>query len=295
MSATVVPKADVRSYYGRPIVKEPVWKPEVPFYFFTGGLAGASAALAYGAQITGNEQLARRAWLNAMAGATASPVLLISDLGVPSRFFNMLRVFKVTSPMSVGSWILSAFGATTALATARSLGLVGRYAAAASPAAATLGLPMTTYTAVLVANSAIPAWSAVRHELPFVFAGSALASAGGAALLTTAPRHAAPARRAAIAGAVIEGAATQLMERRHPVLAEPYHEGTAGRLGNLAKACTVAGAAAVAFRGRERTGALAGGALLLAGGVLQRWMVFKAGFQSAQDPKYTVLSQTSSR
>jgi hypothetical protein len=284
--------APVRSYYGRPVIKEPVWKPEIPFYFFTGGLAGASAALAFGAQLTGNEPLARRAWLNALAGATASPLLLISDLGVPARFLNMLRVFKVTSPMSVGSWILSAFGGTTALATAHAFGLVNGFGAAAQPAAAVLGLPMTTYTAALVANSAVPVWSATRHELPFVFAGSSLATAGGAALMTTAPRHAAPARRIAIAGAVIEGAATQLMERRHELLAEPYSEGTAGRFGNLAKACTVAGAGLVAFAGRRRAGALAGGALLVAGGVLERWMVFKAGFQSAQDPKYTILSQT---
>ena len=95
------------SYYGRPVIKEPVWTPEIPVYFFTGGLAGASAGLGVLAELRGNEVLARRAWAVALAGVAVSPVLLISDLGVPTRFLNMLRMFKVTSPMSVGSWILA--------------------------------------------------------------------------------------------------------------------------------------------------------------------------------------------
>src|SRR5436309_903215 len=107
----MVPEAVPRSYYGRPIVKEPVWKPEIPWYFFAGGLTGASAALGYAAHLAGNRPLARRTWLVTMAAGTASPLLLISDLGRPERFLNMLRVFKLTSPMSVGSWVVSATGA----------------------------------------------------------------------------------------------------------------------------------------------------------------------------------------
>src|SRR5204862_3440317 len=102
------------SYYGRPILKEPVWTPEIPIYFFAGGMAGAAAAAAWLAEIRGNDDLARRAWLVALGGATASPALLISDLGRPARFLNMLRMFKVTSPMSVGSWILAGAGTTIA-------------------------------------------------------------------------------------------------------------------------------------------------------------------------------------
>ena len=98
------------SYYGKPIIKEPVWKPEIPAYFFVGGLAGASAALSAAARLAGNEELARRSLFVAAAGVTASPYLLIKDLGRPARFYNMMRVFKVTSPMSVGTWIVSASG-----------------------------------------------------------------------------------------------------------------------------------------------------------------------------------------
>src|SRR5919202_4139025 len=106
----MAPEEDVRSYYGRPVIKEPVWEWEIPWYFFAGGLAGASAGLSLVARLAGNERLARRALLAALGGATVSPVLLISDLGKPDRFYNMLRVFKPTSPMSMGTWILTSFG-----------------------------------------------------------------------------------------------------------------------------------------------------------------------------------------
>ena len=48
----------MESYYGRPILKEPVWQPEIPCYFFTGGLAGASSILHVAAKLAGNVTLA---------------------------------------------------------------------------------------------------------------------------------------------------------------------------------------------------------------------------------------------
>ncbi|MDQ6750590.1 MAG: polysulfide reductase NrfD, partial [Actinomycetota bacterium] len=182
----MVPRAEPQSYYGRPVIKEPVWTWEIPCYFFTGGLAGASATLGLAAGAAGNEQLARGAWLAAMAGIAASPPLLISDLGRPERFLHMLRMFKVTSPMSLGTWILSTSGPLTAVATAHAvLGRCARLAPLAKLGAGALGPALCTYTAVLVADTAVPAWHEARHELPFVFAGSAMASAGAAAALLT--------------------------------------------------------------------------------------------------------------
>ena len=90
-----------------PVIKEPTWTWEVPWYLFFGGMAGASAPLSLGASLRGNRALARSASLVALLGAGVSPLLLVADLGRPARFLNMLRVFKVTSPMSMGSWILS--------------------------------------------------------------------------------------------------------------------------------------------------------------------------------------------
>jgi hypothetical protein len=274
------------SYYGQPVIKEPVWTWQIPCYFFTGGLAGASAGMAYLAELRGDGALARRAWLAALAGVTASPALLTMDLGKPSRFVNMLRVFKVTSPMSVGSWILAASGLTTALATANAwTGMFPRAAAVSRPAAALLGLPLSTYTAALVANTSVPVWHEARKTLPFVFASGAAASAGAAALVVS-PRESGPARRLALAGAVGELAGTHLMEKRLGDLGEPYHEGLPGRLGRLAKGLTAVGAAAVAA-GVNR----GGGALIAAGAFAERWSIFKAGFKSASDPKYVVGPQ----
>lgn len=290
-SATQTSQTD--SYYGRPILKEPVWKWEIPAYFFTGGLAGASATLGWVADITGNEPLARSAWSAAVAGVVVSPVLLISDLGKPERFLNMLRLFKVTSPMSVGSWILSAAGAafTASFARVRLQRLSRIGAAGGALGGAVLGPALSTYTAVLVADTAIPAWHEARRQLPFVFAGSSIGAAGGAACVLTPVAHAAPARRLAVAGAVLEGVASQVMERHLGPLGRPYHEGAGGRYSLAAKSLTVTGAAVIARFGRRRTGAVAGGLLLLGGSFCERFAVYHAGLQSARDPQATVGPQ----
>jgi len=285
----------VRSYYGQPVIKEPVWTPEIPVYLFTGGLGGASAGLAELARLRGNEELARRAWIAALVGVTASPALLISDLGVPTRFLNMLRMFKVTSPMSVGSWLLSASGLATGVSTAHALtGLFPRAARIARPAAAVLGLPLSTYTAALLSNTAIPVWHEARRLLPFVFAGGAAASAGGVAVAATPARHSGPARRLAVGAAAAQLVGLQLMEHSLGEAGEPLSSGTAGVLGKLAKGLTLAGGVAVGLGARRsRAAAVAGGAAVTAGALAERWAIFRAGFQSAADPKYVVGPQRS--
>lgn len=297
----MVPRERPTSYYGRPIVKPPVWKPEIPFYFFFGGLAGASAVMASAATFARRPALARRAWAGAFVGVTVSPLLLIKDLGKPSRFLNMLRVFKITSPMNVGAWILMANGGATTLAAGLNLLDEDRRGGAPEIFAAALGAPLATYTAALVTHSAIPAWSEARAEMPFVFAAGATASAAGAAMLTVPADEAEPVRRLGVVAAVAEEAITALMHRRLGPLSEAYKKGKAGRFDKAARACTLAGAAAFVAgdpgfplpMSRRRRSALsvAGGALLLAGSVCKRWSVFKAGFQSAEDPSQTARTQ----
>ncbi|HEV8116002.1 MAG TPA: NrfD/PsrC family molybdoenzyme membrane anchor subunit, partial [Acidimicrobiales bacterium] len=109
------------SYYGQPIIKAPVWKHDITAYLFTGGLAAGSSLLAAGADLTGRTELRRGCRLTSLAALTASGALLIHDLGRPSRFANMLRVFKPTSPMSMGTWILTAYGPLAGLAAASEL------------------------------------------------------------------------------------------------------------------------------------------------------------------------------
>jgi Polysulphide reductase, NrfD len=281
------------SYYGRPIIKAPIWESPVPWYFFFGGLAGASASLALGARLAGNEQLARNATFAGMAGVGVSPILLTLDLGRPERFYNMFRVFRITSPMSVGTWILSGSGAALGIASAcEVLGIFPRVKLAAQTVGGLLGLPLTTYTAALVADTAVPVWHEARRELPFVFAGGAAASAGAAAAITTAAEEAGSARRMAVAGALLELTASRAMEKRlGQLVGEPYRQGAAGRFAKLAKGCTMAGGTLVALTGRRRVGSMAGGGLLLAGSLFERFAVYRAGSQSASDPKYTVVPQ----
>ena len=275
------------SYYGRPILKEPVWTREIPIYFFLGGTAGAAAPFALLCEARGDHGLARRAWLLALAGVGVSPALLISDLGRPERFHHMLRVVKPTSPMNMGSWILTVSGAAFALGAVRSvLGWFPRLARG-RVAAAVAGPALSTYTAVLVADTAIPVWHEARGELPFVFAAGSAMSAGGALGLLG---GGASAQRLALVGAVGELAATTLMERRLGDLGEPYREGDAGRFARIAKGLAAAGAVATAA-GRKRIG----GALLVGAGLSTRWSVYKAGFQSARDPKYVVEPQRARR
>jgi hypothetical protein len=289
----MVPEAEFRSYYGRPILKEPVWTWEVPWYFFAGGLAGASASLGLGARLSGNDRLARAAFTVAGAGGAAGVPLLASDLGRPERFLYMLRMFKVTSPLSVGSWILAAIApAAVGAVVSDRLGIFPRLGRVAEVAAGLLGPALATYTGTLVADTAVPVWHEAGRELPFLFAGSAAASAGAAAVLLTPPEDAGPARRLVLSGALLELGAAQAMEHRLGELGEPYHQGPAGRLARLAKACTATGAGLVAAGGRRRRGlAAAGAALVLAGSACERWAVYKAGFQSARDPKYVVGPQ----
>lgn len=284
---------DMRSYYGRPVIKEPVWTWEIPTYLFTGGLAGASAVLSSAARMSGNRKLARTSLYIGAVAEIVSPALLVSDLGRPERFHHMLRVVKVTSPMNLGSWVLLVSGGAST--TAAALQLLDRWKPlriAASTVSTLAGPPLATYTGVLIADTAVPVWHEGRHELPWLFGASAAASAGAAASIFVPTRDAGPARRLAVAGVLAEGALMQAMELRLGKIGEVYREGAAGKLSRAAKGLAVAGAVLLAKRGRKsRAAAVVGGAMVCAGEVCLRWSVFKAGLQSARDPKYVVESQ----
>ena len=290
---TVVPRAEFRSYYDRPVLQAPAWgAPAVPGYLFLGGLAGASSVLAGFAQLGGERELSRAAKTAAAGAIGVSLAALVDDLGRPRRFLNMLRVLKVTSPMSVGSWVLSAyapaaFGAAGAAVTGR----VTQAGAVATATAALLGPAVATYTAALVCDTAVPAWHEGYREMPFLFAGSAACAAGGFGLLAVDRGHSRPAATFALLGGVAELTAKQLMLRRLGETAAAYRTGRPGVLMRGAEALTVAGMAGAVAAGRSRaTGALAGAALLTAS-AMTRFGVFGAGTASARDPEYTVRPQ----
>jgi formate-dependent nitrite reductase membrane component NrfD len=279
------------SYYGRPIINPPVWEErEIAGYLFCGGLAGASSILATVADVSGRPHLAGRARLCASAAVTVSFAALIKDLGRPERFVNMLRVFKPTSPMSVGTWILSAYAPLNYLASATTVArrapLLGR---AAGVGAGLLGSAVASYTAALIADTAVPTWHEGYRELPFLFVGSAAAAAGGFGLLAAPVVENAPAARMALVGSAGELIAERLLERRLGPIAETLHGGVAGRRMRAAKLLSAGGllASLMGVR-RSRIGAALTGAALLAGSALTRFGVFAAGMESARDPRYTV-------
>lgn len=278
----MVAPAEPRSYYGRPILKAPPWKAWVPAYLFAGGLSAGSALLALGGRLTGRSRLAQRSRLTAAGAIGLGGAFLIADLGRPARFANMLRVAKPSSPMSVGSWLLAAYGpAVSAAAAAEQFGIFPRTAVLADAAAAALAPAIATYTGVLLADTAIPIWHEARRDLPVLFAAGAAASAGGWALVTSPPAEVAPARRLALAGGVAELVAWDRMRRRLGETGEPYRNDPRSRvLEGLA--------AAGVLLGSTRRFRRLGGALLLAGAALTRFVVADAGKASAADPKYVV-------
>ncbi|WP_411133739.1 NrfD/PsrC family molybdoenzyme membrane anchor subunit [Streptomyces sp. C10] len=294
----MVPRAEFRSYYGRPVIKAPPWAArDIAGYFFLGGLAGAGSVLAAGAQLTGSTALATTMKVSSLAAVSLSAAALINDLGRPARFTHMLRVLKPTSPMSVGSWLLGGYGPMAgAAALCAVTGRLPRAGAAATAAAAALGPALATYTAVLAADTAVPAWHGAHRELPYLFAASATAAAAGMALVVAPPRESAPARCAAVLAAVADAAATRAAERRLGMVAETYREGRAGLLLRSAEVLIGGGAAAAAVAGRRyRTAAVTAGLALLTGSACTRFGVFAAGLASARDPAYTVLPQRAAK
>ncbi|MEU4592810.1 NrfD/PsrC family molybdoenzyme membrane anchor subunit [Micromonospora aurantiaca (nom. illeg.)] len=300
-----VPPAEFTSYYGRPILKPPVWRWDIAAYLFTGGLAAGSSLLAAGGQLTGRPALRRAGRVTALAAVGASTYFLVNDLGRPSRFHHMLRVAKVTSPMSVGTWILSVFGpaaGVAAIAEAAPLlperGVLGLGRRLLPPAGHAAGLvaavtapALATYTGVLLADTAVPSWHEAYPELPAIFAGSALASGAGVGLVAAPRAQAGPARRLAVAGAAMELWGSHRVENRLGLLSEPYTQGTPGKLLRAGRALTAAGVVGALLGRRSRVlSALSGGALIAAS-VCTRFGIFHGGVASARDPRYTVVPQ----
>jgi formate-dependent nitrite reductase membrane component NrfD len=301
----MVPPARFSSYYGRPVVRPSPWEADIPTYLFTGGLAAGSSLLAAGADLTGRPALRRVGRLAAVSSLGVSMVALVHDLGRPARFVNMLRTVKLTSPMSVGTWILSLyapFAGTAAAAEAAGmlpprlrdaavLRLLERLGGPAGVMAGLTAPPVAAYTAVLLADTATPAWHEAYRELPFVFTASAAAASGGLGILAAPREQSGPARRLAVGGAFVEMVAESRMERSMGLAAEPLHVGRAGRLMRASRALTLAGAAGALLSRRSRLAGVLGGAALLAGSACTRFAIFEAGQASASDPKYTVVPQ----
>ena len=228
-------------YYGQPVVRPPVWTWEIPIYFFVGGLGGMSAVIALGALLFHHFDVARTAMWVAAIASVLSPVLLILDLGRPHLFINMLRVFKPQSAMSMGAWILAAFGMcvvpglialelqTFHLFAGAIDQILGVAAGILIFGSAIFGMLLATYTGVLIGATAIPAWFLHHRLLPIHFGTAGLGSA--AALLELLGHRIAPLNAIGLFAAAVETVLLiWLSMDKHGVADRAIHEHGSGWL-----------------------------------------------------------------
>jgi hypothetical protein len=220
-----------------PIMHAPVWTWEVPLYFWFGGMAAGASFVALACDLAGDEHSATVARKVALGALVPSPVLLILDLGRPSRFYNMLRIFKPRSPMSMGAWALTAFGNLAAAAVGADLLGRRRTAKSLGAANAVVGGYLGSYTGVLLAATAVPLWARSRLFLGPIFVSTATATGAAACRLVLAAEGVPPGHSTRRALGRVEAAAmgaelvlSTINERRLGPLAHGLHEGRPGKL-----------------------------------------------------------------
>ncbi len=179
------------TYYDYPVLKAPTWTWEIIWYFFFGGLAAGCYVIASIASFFGSREdrrVTRTGYYLSLLALLPCPPLLIKDLGRPERFLNMLRVFKVKSPMSMGTWGLvsfSMFSGVTAVTQVARDGILGNWWGARLLAGmpqklialpgSLLGVFLGSYTGVLLASTSVPLWSRSKL-LGAVFVSSAMST-----------------------------------------------------------------------------------------------------------------------
>jgi formate-dependent nitrite reductase membrane component NrfD len=288
------PDAQDPTYYDRPLLNESVWSWAIPVYYYVGGLAGGSLVLAAALQATGSRKwrrLLRRCHWIGFIGCSAGGVLLIYDLGKPQRFLNMLRVFRPTSPMNMGAWILSG---TSGAAFASLLlygreGVSGIIGSVAGYAAGVMGMALATYTGVLVSNTAVPIWQASRRILPVLFAASAITSVGSFfELLDQTADEASLTETFGTVGQVAEITCSIITEQQAahvPRVARPFQRGVSGLAWRTAAVLTASSLIVSLLPNKSRKKNLISGVLGTVGSLLMRFAVEYAGHASARDPR----------
>jgi formate-dependent nitrite reductase membrane component NrfD len=286
-------KQSVPDHVQGPVMNPAVWTWEVPLYFWFGGIAAGSSFVALACDLSGDERSARIARRVSLAALLPSPPLLILDLGRPERFYNMLRVFKPRSPMSMGAWCLSAFGGLAAAGVGADLIGRKREAKALGGTNAVVGGYLGSYTGVLLASTAVPLWARSRMFLGPIFVTTAVATGAAACRLvliasglpiTHRTRHA--LGRVEMTAIAIELGLSTWNERRLGDIGDALEQGRAGTLFRVAKWSVRGGLALRAARPRlgSKVHHVAS-ALYLAGGLAFRYAWVAAGHNSATDDR----------
>ncbi len=308
---------EAESYQGVPPVKKAPWEwYYIPVYFWVGGIAGGSGLAAAAEALVGDNDrsVVRAGRYLALGSVLASTALLVADLGRPERFLHMLRVFRARSPMSLGSWVLTGYGAlsgTSAVLQAAEDGLLGERPRLASISRGWPGrlldagivpvaLLVSSYTGVLLSATSTPTWARRTTVLAPLFVASAtstgLAAVAAAVEATTgAPpgtqRRLARAETLALIGELALMAADRALARALPSAREEPASAKAARWLTIAAGMVVplgihlaSGRRGTALR--PRRGLLAAG-LTLAGGLALRLLVTREGARSADTPADT--------
>lgn len=299
MADTALNPTDI-TYYNQPVIKKSPWSWDIPAYYYTGGAAGAAVALGAAGQVIDAARFRRMTehtrWIGVGASLLSS-YFLIHDLGRPSRFLYMLRVFRPTSPMSVGVYLLSVFASANGAAWMSKWGPspIRKIGDAAGVLAGIAGVGMAGYTGVLVANTVVPIWYIPRRVIPLLFLASSATSA--ASLLETTslsePEHAA-VRQFGLVGKVAEIACMELVElaaAKTPQVAKVLHEGFGATLWHLGKTLAFASAVLSLLPRRNRSTRIASAICGTGAALCVRFGIHYAGQRSADDPRATFHSQ----
>jgi protein NrfD len=286
------------SYYGMPAVKPSPFEWETSAYLFVGGLAGAAQILATVADVAGGPAMrpvVRNGRYIALGGTVVGAALLIADLKTPRRWYNMLRIFRRTSPMSIGTYVLASFGAAsgiTAIATALPLESVARIT---QWPAALSGVAMTTYTGALLSATSNPLWATEYKTLSARLGIGAMASGAAALSLIETLRgrdgNARKLDRYALIAVGADSVLTYAAQQRHRIegvgesVREPRGRALQFASGVLAIGVPVACAIAARMRGPAPALSILASVGVLTGAALKRWHHLTAGNESARRPE----------
>jgi formate-dependent nitrite reductase membrane component NrfD len=305
------------AYRDVPLLVQPTWNHEVAAYFYFGGISSGAYVVGALADLFGGQHLAgiaRRSRWVAFVAMLACPPLLIDDLGTPSRFHHMLRIFKPSSPMNLGAWTLTVHGAFATLLAGRQLAAAGKLpllgpllrSLPVKPLAAAGQLPAVTlggYTRVLLGTTSIPVWS-TSPLLGALFMASSLSTGGAAvglaqALFGEEERGSGDLTPLNVAFGVADLALVGAYVATSGVARRTLLHGKVRLLLLGAAAATATGvtldlAARSGAGNRRLLGGLAAAATLL-GGALLRWGVVSAGHASAKDRETTLEAASGSK
>lgn len=309
------------TYYGLPLIKGAEWAWQIVLYFFLGGLAGGAyfvAVLAHLLRLDHARELIRAGRYLSFVCILASPIFLIWDLGRPERFFRMLRILKLRSVMSIGSWSISVFGLFCGLSTAHQMandGFLQGFPRLArllralpikliEVPGAMFGLLVASYTGVLLAATAVPIWARAKHILGplFLTSGLSTALASLSCLLACGRRKQPmqePLERAEMVTLTTE---LGLISALVPILGSLGKPLFNGRTGWLLKGGVIGGGLLCPLltrltykltqRSTPRAVTVGTSLLVLLGGLVLRYVWIEAGRTSANDPEATHVYNT---